>query len=92
MGHRVEVEGWPAFEMGPDETLLEGCEEAGVPMDSACGGFAACNACRVQVLVGAESCNPLLDEEIPFLDGPDQRLGCQLRVSGPVVLRLAPGM
>ncbi|MEZ4321389.1 MAG: 2Fe-2S iron-sulfur cluster-binding protein [Myxococcota bacterium] len=92
MRHTVEVEGWPAFEMGADQNVLEGCEDAGVPMDSACGGFAACNACRVQVLQGAEHCGSVLEEEIPFLDGPDQRLGCQLRVSGPVVLRLSPGM
>jgi 2Fe-2S ferredoxin len=90
--HRVAIEGYAPFEVDEETTLLEGCEEAGVPMDSACGGFAACNACRVQILSGGEHCGPTLEEEVPFLDAPDQRLGCQVRVSGPVVLRLAPGM
>jgi ferredoxin len=60
-------------------------------MDSACGGFAACNSCRVDVLDGAEHLTPLLPEEEPFLDVPGQRLGCQARVQGPVHVRLAPG-
>jgi ferredoxin len=60
-------------------------------MESACGGFAACNSCRVVVLDG--ELTPLLPEEEPFLDGPDQRLGCQARVAGGdrVAVRLAPG-
>ncbi len=88
----VEVEGWPAFEMREDQNVLEGCEDAGVPMDSACGGFAACNACRVEILDGAEFCGVAGEEEGPFLDAPDQRLGCQLYLTGAVRLRLAPGM
>ena len=88
----VEVEGFAPFEMSEDETLLEGCEEAGVPMDSACGGFAACNACRVQILAGIEHCSDRLEEELPFLDTEDQRLGCQVRVSGAIRCRLASGM
>ncbi len=59
-------------------------------MDSACGGFACCNSCRVEVLSGALS--PLLPEEEPFLDAPAQRLGCQARLLGGLVaVRLAPG-
>lgn len=88
----VEVEGWPAFQMSEEQTLLEGCEDAGVPMDSACGGFAACNACRVQVVAGVANLNPRGEEEEPFLDAEDQRLGCQVHVHGPATLRLAPGM
>lgn len=90
--HRVHVEGWEPFVMDEEQTLLEGCEDAGVPMDSACGGFAACNACRVQVISGAENLSPRGPEEAPFLDADDQRLGCQVYVRGPATLRLAPGM
>jgi ferredoxin len=70
-------------------TLLDVCDTFGLPMECACGGFAACNSCRVRVIEGDLS--PLEDVEEPFLDAPDQRLGCQARVVGPVRLRLDPG-
>lgn len=69
--------------------LLDLCEENGVPMDAACGGFAACNTCRVKVLYGALS--PVEEVEEPFLDRPDQRLACQAFVVGDVTLDLDPG-
>lgn len=87
---RLEIEGFDPVEVEPGTTVLEACEDHGIPMESACGGFAACNSCRVEVLSGVLS--PLVDEEEPFLDAPDQRLGCQARVLGDVALRLAPGM
>lgn len=71
------------------ETLLEVCDRHGLPMESACGGFAACNSCRVRVVSGELS--PMDDAELPFLDRDDQRLGCQARVVGDLVLRLDPG-
>ncbi len=73
----------------PGVTLLELCDANGLPMDTACGGFAACNSCRVRVLDGALS--PVEEVEEPFLDRPDQRLGCQARVVGAVTVRLDPG-
>ena len=70
-------------------TLLEVCDANGLPMETACGGFAACNSCRVRVISGALS--EVEDVEHPFLDDPEQRLGCQARVVGDVVVRLEPG-
>jgi ferredoxin len=96
-GARVQVfvEGYPAFPGDPALSLLEACEAAGVLMNSACGGFAACNSCRVDVLSGAESLTPRVSEEDAFLDAPGQRLGCQARVRPAAAtdlrLRLAPG-
>lgn len=87
----VEVEGYGVARAEVGATLLEACEAAGIPIDSACGGFAACNSCRVAVIAGAEQLSPRLPEEEPFLDAPDQRLACQARVLGPLTLRLAPG-
>lgn len=78
-----------AVEADPGLSLLEVCERHGLPMESACGGFAACNSCRVRVISGDLS--PLDELEEPFLDAPDQRLGCQARVVGDVVVRLDPG-
>jgi ferredoxin len=89
---KVEVEGYPAFDAAVDETLLAVCDARGIPMDSACGGFAACNSCRVVVLTGDDALSPLVDEEDAFLDGPRQRLGCQAKVRGDVRVRLCPGM
>jgi 2Fe-2S ferredoxin len=90
---RLTFEGHPPFAVEAGVTLLEACEHGGVPMTSACGGFAACNSCRVQVVSGASGLTPQVVEEEAFLDGPAQRLGCQARVvaGADVVLRLAPG-
>lgn len=85
------VEGWAPLVVPRGTSLLDACEAAAIPMDSACGGFAACNSCRVDVLEGAAYLSPLLPEEVPFLDAPGQRLGCQARVLGAVTVRLAPG-
>ena len=70
-------------------TLLEVAEAAGVAMEAACGGFAACNTCRVEVVEGALS--PMDSAELPFLDHEGQRLACQARVVADVTVRCAPG-
>lgn len=77
------------FEAKPGERLLDACEAHSIPMDAACGGFAACNTCRVRVLEGTLS--PMEEVEEPFLDRPNQRLACQAFLVGPVVLDLDPG-
>lgn len=88
---RVEIEGHGTLMVEPGTLLLEACEEAGIPIEAACGGFACCNTCRVEVVGGSSGLSPLLPEEEPFLDAPTQRLACQAEVRGPVALRLAPG-
>ena len=87
----VVVEGFPEIAAEVGRSLLEICEDAGVPVEAACGGFACCNTCRVEVLDGGAGLSARLPEEEPFLDGPRQRLGCQAQVLGPVRVRLAPG-
>lgn len=77
------------IEADPARTLLDACLDAGIPMEAACGGFAACNTCRVRVLGG--SLGPPTPVEEPFLDRPDQRLGCQCQPVGDLVLELDPG-
>lgn len=88
---RVEFVGYPAFDVADGVLLLDAADDHGVPMESACGGFAACNSCRVAVISGMGGLSPLVEEEEPFLDRDDQRLGCQACVRGDVVLRLDPG-
>ena len=88
----LHVEGHgPVAVTNEDETVLELCESAGIEIEAACGGFACCNTCRVEVISGSDNLSAMLEEEEPFLDGPAQRLGCQARVLGPVSIRLAPG-
>ena len=92
MAWTLRVEGFAPVKGEDGQTLLEVCEDHGLPMDCACGGFACCNSCRVDVLEGAENLSPRSEEELPFLDGSAQRLGCQATLHGPVRLRLASGM
>ena len=69
--------------------LLDLCLDHGIDMEAACGGFAACNTCRVRVLSGALSEREEIED--PFLDRADQRLGCQAAVVEDVILELDPG-
>lgn len=87
----VHVDGYPSFVVPAGTLLLDACEDNGVPIDSACGGFAACNSCRVAV-TEMSSLTALVEEEEPFLDAPDQRLACQCSLLADVRLCLAPGM
>lgn len=82
----------PPAEVVAGVTLLDASEDLGWPLDSDCGGVAACNACRVRVIVGAEHLSQILPEELPFLDADDQRLGCQARVLGSVIVLPDPGL
>ncbi|HHO51087.1 MAG TPA: (2Fe-2S)-binding protein [Deltaproteobacteria bacterium] len=91
MGVVVSVEGHACVEAAAGSSLLEICEAAGIEIEAACGGFACCNTCRVEILDGAGSLSPRLPEEEPFLDAPTQRLACQAEVWGAVAVRLAPG-
>ena len=88
---RLHVEGWEPVDVAVGRTILEACEAHEIPMDAACGGFACCNSCRVDVLVGG-GLTPLREEEERFLDSEGQRLGCQAEIVGDTVIRLAPGM
>lgn len=89
---RLVVRGLGAVDAPAGTSLLEACESGGFPMGSDCGGFAACNACRVVVHRGAEHLSTLAEEEDPFLDRAEHRLGCQARLlGGEVEVSLDPG-
>lgn len=89
---RVTLDPHPPFEVEAGTSLLDASEDEGIPLESDCGGVAACNACRVTVLEGADALTPRGEEEEPFLDADDQRLGCQARVLGDVHVVPAPGL
>ncbi len=88
----VTVEGYGRFEVDPGDTLLEVCETHEIPIEAECGGFAACNSCRVRVIAHPEGLSETVEEELPFLDAHDQRLGCQAQVVGNVTVALDPGI
>ena len=88
---QVTVAGYDPFTVAHGTCLLDACEEHGVPIDSACGGFAACNSCRVDV-ENMSAVSELKEEEEAFLDAPSHRLACQCTVLSDVRLALAPGM
>ena len=67
---------------------LHGAEEGLIRLATEIGGYSTLSELLQNL---PEHLTPLVPEEEPFLDGPDQRLGCQARVQGPVHVRLAPG-
>jgi len=87
----IEVVGQPSFLANPGATLLDLCDVHGVAIDAACGGFAACSACRVRVLAGGQHLSPISEEEEAFLDEAGQRLACQCVVTADVRVTLDPG-
>ncbi len=86
---RVEFVGHGWVDATSGQTLLDVCDSYALPMETACGGFAACNSCRVRLVSG--SLSALDESEAPFLDRADQRLGCQARVVGECVVAFDPG-
>ncbi len=69
-------------------SVLEASRANHIAHSSACGGRARCSTCRVRVLDGLENCPPPGRNESLTLEriaaGPDMRLACQLRPTGPV--------
>ena len=64
-----------------DTSILFGCRDG------------ACGACMVKVLKGADKLSPMKDDEKDFLETmaaeEDERLACQCKVHGDVVLEVS---
>ncbi len=79
-------------EAGPDMSILEAAQMAGVELVSLCGGIGACDSCKVRLMSG--KLTPLtLEEEAVFT--PAQlaggfRLACQARPLSDVVIDIPP--
>ncbi len=78
VGKRVEV--------GPNTTLLESAQQAGLALSSACGGMGNCGQCRLVILAGNVS-PPTVDEkyiltELELQRG--QRLACSTHIHSDV--------
>jgi ferredoxin len=70
----------------PGETLLDAAHRGGIPLGASCGGVAACSACVVTVLRGAENLSRPgpAERALAAREGfaPDERAACQVRVRG----------
>jgi class 3 adenylate cyclase/nitrite reductase/ring-hydroxylating ferredoxin subunit len=76
------------FDCTLGETVLEAALRAGLPIAHACGGHARCSTCRIWLLsqppdeVSISAAETELKDRLRL--GPDIRLACQLRPTGPL--------
>jgi adenylate cyclase len=85
---RIDYPGGRSVVVKPGTNLLEASRIGGVPHASVCGGRGRCSTCRVHVDRGADHLPPASDSEKAVLlrvgAGPDVRLACQAKPTGPV--------
>jgi 2Fe-2S ferredoxin len=89
--------------VGPDGLLAEADAEAGetllrvaivsrLDLSHYCGGTCSCATCRVEIVEGAETLSPMEGREQMVLgyqaSQAGDRLACQARVGGDVVVRI----
>ncbi|MCA9789603.1 MAG: 2Fe-2S iron-sulfur cluster binding domain-containing protein [Cyanobacteria bacterium HKST-UBA06] len=80
-GKTIDIDG--------ETTLREAAHRAGVDVHDRCGGNGSCCNCVVTVLEGAPNiCEKTIVEEAVFYMDKDDRLSCQCRIHGDVVLRV----
>lgn len=72
--------------------LIDMCEEHDTSILFGCRD-GACGACMVKVVEGADKLSPMQDDEKDFLETmaaeKDERLACQCKVHGDVVLEVS---
>jgi 2Fe-2S ferredoxin len=89
----VEPDKLPYGHDGLPGSVLDIAMGAGVHLDHACGGVAACSTCHVIVEQGGETCSAILEAEEDMLDlaagvTDKSRLGCQCIPNGTVPMRV----
>jgi 2Fe-2S ferredoxin len=72
-------------------SILDAALKHGVDLEHNCGGNCACSTCHVVVQSGMEHLSDRSEEEEDQLEDADgltneSRLGCQAKISGPVVV------
>jgi 2Fe-2S ferredoxin len=72
-------------------SILDAALDHAIDLEHNCGGNCACSTCHVIVQEGMEHLSELTEEEEDQLDDADgltkqSRLGCQAKISGPVVV------
>jgi ferredoxin, 2Fe-2S len=88
----VTFEGHEPLSVSAGDTLLDAAATAGVGLAHYCGGTCSCGTCRVEIVAGAEHLEPAAGREEMVLGHrhiqAGDRLACQARVRGPVVVRV----
>jgi len=70
-------------ELEDGESIIQACEEAGVPFACTEG---VCGTCVIEVVEGMENLSPFTQEESDFLgDQNKERLACQCKIRGGCV-------
>ena len=81
-----------ALEVRDDYPLIDMCEEHETSILFGCRD-GACGACMIRVREGAENLSQMKDDEKDFLETmaaeEDERLACQCRVRGDVVIEVS---
>ena len=87
---RISYPSGVTVEIRPGTTLLEASRIGGIPHASVCGGRGRCSTCRVHVDTGIENLPAASPAETAVLSrigaGPNVRLACQARPTGPVAM------
>lgn len=79
-------------DVAPGTTILDAAVQAGLDLNHYCGGMASCGSCMVTVISGKVSEMDDMEEatlDVVMEDDRD-RLSCQTRILGPVVVTMPP--
>jgi ferredoxin len=80
--------GGESIEIDDDTTIREAAHLVGVNVHDRCGGMGACCNCIVTILEGMENiCPKSVVEEAVFYLGAEDRLSCQCKIKGNVVVK-----
>jgi len=88
--HTVSVVGCGEVVVGDGESLLGGMLREGMQINHFCGGNGSCGTCRVEVEDGLSNLARATTAEVVAgaASEPRKRLACQMRINGPVTVRV----
>lgn len=76
-------------EIDGETTLREAAHLVGVSVHDRCGGLGACCNCIVTIMEGAQNiCSKSVIEEAVFYLAANDRLSCQCRIQGDVIVKV----
>ncbi len=74
-------------------SILQIAQENYIDWMHACGGKGRCTTCRAEILEGEEHLSPRnpREEQMAKRLAPNERLACQVKVEGDVIIRIPKG-
>ena len=80
------------IEVADNYAMIDMCEDHETSILFGCRD-GACGACMIKVLEGQENLSPMQEDEKDFLETmaaePDERLACQCKVKGDVIVEVS---